>query len=132
MRQPGAATGSSVPPPPNDFLQNLSPHTASLLCYIPFVGWVASLIILATTRFKHDRGVRFHAFQGLFLYISWLLVDWVLDPVFMFADATRWFPRIGKLVIIIGWVIGLVKLSQNQPFRIPVIGDIAEKASTEQ
>ena len=129
-RQPG--TGGGVPPPPSDFLQNVTPRTASLVCYIPFVGWIASLVILATKRFKHDRGVRFHAFQGLFLYIAWLLMDWVFDPIFLLTGATRWFPRAAKLVILIGWVVGLIKLSQDQPFRIPVLGDIAEKAATEQ
>jgi uncharacterized membrane protein len=132
MRQPASSASIKIPPPPPDFLQNITPRTASLLCYIPFVGWVASLVILSTNRFKHDYGVRFHAFQGLFLYIAWLMLEWVLDPVFVHLHGTRWFPSAGKLVVVIAWIMGMVRTSQDQPFRIPVVGDIAEKAATEQ
>src|SRR4051812_33859327 len=62
-----------------EFLENLSPRTASLLCYVPVVGWIACIVALAVPRFQHDRIVRFHAFQGLYLFVVWLIVDWVVS-----------------------------------------------------
>ena len=70
-RQPGATPSAG-----------LNPRTASILCYIPGIGWIASIIVLASDRFRHDRHVRFHGFQGLYLFVAWLLDDQVLRPIF--------------------------------------------------
>ena len=84
--QPAAASGtaasasSTAGRAPFDPLASLNSRNASLLCYIPMVGWVASIVILASTRFRHDAEVRFNAFQGLYLFVAWLIVDWVVTP----------------------------------------------------
>jgi len=76
-RQPGATPAASAP----DALANLTPRTASILCYIPWVGWIAAIVILAAEKFRHNRSVRFHAFQGLYLFVAWLMNAWVLRPM---------------------------------------------------
>ena len=38
--------------------------------------------MLASDRFRYDRTVRFHGFQGLYLFVAWLLDDQVLRPIF--------------------------------------------------
>ena len=78
MRQ--AAPG---PVPRPDPLAGITPRTASMLCYIPIVGWIASIVVLASPKFRNERDVRFHAFQGLYLFVVWLLVDWVVAPFCM-------------------------------------------------
>ena len=40
---------SSAPPP--DPLSQISPRTASICCYIPGIGWIASIIVLASQKF---------------------------------------------------------------------------------
>src|SRR5271169_300965 len=82
-RQPVAAaqSGPSRGPGP-DPLAGINPRTASILCYVPGIGWIASIIVLASDRFRHNRTVRFHAFQGLYLFVLWLMEDWVLKPLF--------------------------------------------------
>src|SRR5215469_3790546 len=76
-RQPGPGT----PLPPADPLGSLSPRTASILCYVPGIGWIACIIVLAANRFRQDRLVRFHAFQGLYLFVAWLMNAWVIRPI---------------------------------------------------
>src|SRR5215472_1859945 len=73
------------PPRPADPVAGLNPRTASILCYIPGVGWIASVVVLASDRFRGHRTVRFHAFQGLYLFVAWLMDDWVLRPLFQMA-----------------------------------------------
>src|SRR5215467_1260932 len=73
---------SGVPPQMAEALSSISPRTASILCYVPGLGWVASIIVLAAERFRQDRATRFHAFQGLYLFVAWLISDWVLKPMF--------------------------------------------------
>src|SRR5687768_9113887 len=74
-RQVGAA---SPPPAGNDPLRNVSRRTAAMLCYIPLAGWIAAIVVLASPRFQRDRDLRFHAFQGIYLFVVYLLVDWVV------------------------------------------------------
>jgi uncharacterized membrane protein len=106
-----------------------------LLCYIPLVGWIAAIVVLATRRFKENQGVRFHAFQGLYLFVAWLLIDWVIDPFFGFFPGHGVRVGVGGLLkfALFGiWVFMLVKTSQNQKYRLPLVGGLAERSVAEQ
>src|SRR5437899_4953526 len=78
--QPMASAASSGPAARG--VESLNPKTASILSYVPWVGWIAAIVVLASERFRHDRAVRFHAFQGLYLFVAWLIADQVLRPIF--------------------------------------------------
>lgn len=128
-RQPG------VPAPPGKIFSGLSSRNAALLCYVPVVGWIAAIVVLASERFKQDRTVRFHAFQGLYLFVAWLLVDWAIAPFLGMAPSAG--VRAGvvgllKGLLVLVWVFMLVKTSQNETYRLPVIGDLAERSLAEQ
>ena len=41
-----------------------------------------SIIVLAADKFRTNRAVRFHAFQGLYLFVAWLIVQQVIAPWF--------------------------------------------------
>jgi uncharacterized membrane protein len=112
----------------------MSPRTASFLCYIPIVGWIAAIIVLASSRFRTDRTVRFHAFQGLYLFVVWLLVDMVIGPAFHFMPGLARFSLAGmlKAVIFIAWIFMIVKTSQDQMYRLPILGELAERSVAEQ
>lgn len=118
---------------PNIFA-NINSRTASLLCYIPLLGWIAAICVLATNRFRQDREVRFHAFQGLYLFVAYLLVDWVLSP--MLSPLPRASERMAeamlRLVIYAAWIFMIVKVAQDQTYRLPVVGELAERSIAEQ
>ena len=80
-----AGSQSSAPRPVSDPFSGISGRTASLLCYVPWVGWIAAIVVLASHRFRTDAQVRFHAFQGLYIFVAWLMVEWVVSP-FMYAS----------------------------------------------
>jgi uncharacterized membrane protein len=118
-----------------DPLGGISPRNASLLCYIPFVGWIAAIVVLASARFRHDLEVRFNAFQGLYLFVAWLIVDWVLSPIVMIPGPffmRHFFVGIMKLVIIGIWIFMIVRISQGQSYRLPILGELAERSVSEQ
>src|SRR5450759_4396890 len=126
----GTATASGA----SEFLSGVNGRTASLLCYIPLVGWVAAIVVLAAARFRRDYNVRFNAFQGLYLFVAWLIVDWVVSPIFMlpgmpFHDV---FGSIFKLGIMILWIFMLVKVSQGETYHLPIVGELAERSVSEQ
>jgi len=125
------AQGSSARPA-ESFLSGINPRTASVLCYIPVLGWVASIVVLASERFRNNRDVRFHAFQGLYLFVVWLFVDWVFAPMMSFTEGTRLVVRLLKVGVFGGWIFMLIKTSQDQLYRLPIIGELAEKSVSEQ
>lgn len=117
------------------WLDRIDSRTASILCYIPFLGWVACIIVLASRRFRTDHETRFHASQGLYLFVAWLILDWGLEP-FRAALALPAFYgavyQVLKLVLIGAAIFMIVKTSQGERYRLPVLGELAEKSVAEQ
>ncbi len=118
--------------PIRDLAAGLSPRTASILCYIPWVGWIVAIAVLASNAFRQNRTVRFHAFQGLYLFVGWLLIQWVLKPLAFFTHGTH-FSIVAMLeVAIVGlWIFMMVKTSHEEHYSLPVIGELAEKSLSE-
>lgn len=137
-RQTGVGSAPSHPTeqppgPPPDPLSGLSPRTASILCYVPTVGWIACIIVLAARKFKTQHEVRFHAFQGLYLFAAWLAVSWVVRPLAMTLPST--FVRIDHALeaLILGvCIFMMVKASHNEPYVLPIIGELAQRSAAEQ
>jgi uncharacterized membrane protein len=107
--------------------EGISPRTASMLCYLPFVGWIAALFVLGSSRFRDQRDARFHAFQGLYLFVAWLLIDWVpwfhmLSPGFLPLRALL------KLAVVGLSIFMIVKASREERYSLPLIGDLAERS----
>jgi uncharacterized membrane protein len=119
--------------PPGDPLAGVTPRTASILCYIPVVGWIASIIVLAADRFRQNRQVRFHAFQGLYLFVAWLIVNQVLRPVITsLPDGGFRMDKILEAVLMFTWIFMLVKASHEEQYSLPIIGDLAQKSAAER
>lgn len=134
-RQPTSAGG--------DFWSHLSPRNVALLCYIPWVGWIAAIVALASERFRTDSRIRFHAFQGLYLFVAWLMVEWVVSPFLqlsrfgfpgadMATPALRLIPGLLQLAVLAAWILMLVKVTQNQDYRLPLLGELADRSVSEQ
>ncbi|HET8548770.1 MAG TPA: zinc-ribbon domain-containing protein [Bryobacteraceae bacterium] len=117
-----------------DPFRKVSSHKAAILCYIPFVGWVAAIIVLASARFRNNREVRFHAWQGLYIFVLWLLVDWVVAPMFAFGPwgPHRIISRVMHLALLGTWIFMLVKTAQRELVRLPILGELAERTVAEQ
>jgi uncharacterized membrane protein len=120
--------------PVADPLASISPRTAAILCYVPVIGWIASIIMLAAHRFRHDQKVRFHAFQGLYLFVAWLIVNQVLRPLFSGLSGVGMirFDKILEAVLMFTWIFMLVKASHEETYSLPIIGELAQKSATER
>ena len=77
--------------------------------------------------------IRFHAFQGLYLFAAWLIVDWVIGPITR-ATPGHYFPVDLVLhALILGVsIFMMVKASHNEPYVLPIIGELAQKSVIEQ
>jgi uncharacterized membrane protein len=96
------------------------------------MGWIAAVFVLASRKFRRDQIVRFHAFQGLYLFAAWLLVHWVVYPIAMATGGRA--PRIDHILealIIIVSIFMMVKASHNEAYVLPIVGELAQRSSNE-
>jgi uncharacterized membrane protein len=133
---PGCGRAQKADPPhnPADFWANLTDDNAALLCYLPWVGWIGAIGVLASIRFRGNKRLHFHAFQGLYLFVAWLLVENVARPIFRFSPG---FPGssisgILGLAIFAAWIFMIIKVHQHEDYRLPILGELADRSVSEQ
>jgi len=116
------------PPPPPTAGQGLSSHAAAAISYITFIP---AVIFLVMAPYNRDRFVRFHAWQCIALTIVWVVIS-IIFTVLAFAGLHFFFGMwtlihmLIRLVLFVLWLIAIIKASQGQWFKIPVIGDLAQ------
>ena len=119
------------------FWDSISIRNAILFCYIPWVGWIASIALLGSPRFRSEQRVRFHAFQGLYIFVAWLMVEWVFSPMIRFSGPFRYggfgfVPALLHLIVFGAWVFMIIKASHDEDYRLPIVGDLADRSAAEQ
>ena len=120
----------------------LDPNVAAGLAYIPFcaVNLLMSIIILVTD--KTNKLARFHAMQSLLLLgatIVGYIVVVILTMIITVGAAAMNMPSLSILGFLILLVFGIavlaavvmacIKAFQGEMFKLPVIGDMADKWS---
>ena len=119
----------------------LDENVAALLSYV--FGWISGLIFFLIE--KDSRLVRFHGMQSLLYNISVVVVAfviWIVWFILFFVMAqissmlSTLFSLIGTLLwivffiaVVIGWIFCVIKAYQGQYFKLPIIGNFAEKFS---
>jgi len=98
----------------------LPPNVAGLLCYL--AGWITGLVFFLIE--KESRFVRFHAMQSMITFgsITALLIAFGYIPVIGWLAMP--FLVIAQVVL---WILLMIKAFQGVHFKLPVIGDLAEK-----
>ena len=97
----------------------LDPKVSGLLCYL--VGVVSGIVFFVLE--KENKFVRFHALQSIFSFVGFFVINLVLAfvPVINIA-----LPLVSLAELAL-WIILMVKAYQGEKFKLPVIGDMAEK-----
>jgi uncharacterized membrane protein len=105
----------------------LTDNMAGALAYVTIIP---AIVFLVLEPYNKKRFIRFHSFQCIFFAVSWTVLWIVLAiighiPILGWATVLLW-PLISLAGLII-WVILVLKAYQGQTFKLPVIGDMAEK-----
>ena len=109
----------------------LAPNIASMLCYICMP--ITSIVFMLME--KENKDVQFHAWQGTVFGVGYIVVIVAIEILAALLGAMVGFLGvvIGLLVPVLGliafilWIICLVKAYQGERWKIPYIGDFAEK-----
>jgi uncharacterized membrane protein len=105
----------------------LSDTAAGGLAYITIIP---AIIFLIVAPYNQKPLIRFHSWQSIFLAIAWFIVHIGLFIVGRMPFA-GWFMFCLSPLVSLGffilWIIVLIKAFNGQRFKIPVIGDFAER-----
>jgi len=117
-KAPAASSGSGA---------GMADNVAGMLAYITIIP---AIIFLVMEPYNKNRFIRFHAFQCLFFAVAWTAL-WIVLNIVVHIPFLGWltillWPLVGLAGFII-WVILLLKANQGQMYKLPVIGDMAEK-----
>jgi len=119
----------------------LDENVAALLSYV--FGWISGLIFFLIE--KDSRLVRFHAMQsllfnilvGVLFFVLWIVqfvllmivsqISGTLSTLFGVVLILVWV--VLGIGVLVGWIMCLIKAYQKQYFKLPIIGNFAEKFS---
>jgi len=112
----------------------LEPKVAGLLCYV--LGWVTGVVFLILE--KKNKFVRFHAIQSIVVFgaftVVWIVLGiinggtlyWRVHALWVLFSVIIWLLAAFAFIL---WIILMLKAYAGEKFKLPVSGDIAEKAS---
>ena len=111
----------------------MAPNVAGALSYV--LGIITGVVFLMMSK---DRFVRFHAYQSILLTVAWI-VFWIAFSTL--SVVLGFIPVLGFLVAILGlllslglglggmflWTVLILKAYQGQQWKLPYIGNMAER-----
>ena len=101
-------------------LTNLRPGVAALLCYLGF--WITGIIFLVLE--QKNRFIRFHAAQSIVVFGFLNIVAAMLGPI----PFVGWFfSTVTGVLAFVLWLVLMIRASNEEMFKLPVAGDLAEK-----
>jgi uncharacterized membrane protein len=118
---PGPSAGTPVGAPVTISAGGLTDNVAGMLAYVTIIP---AIIFLVIEPYNRNSFVRFHSFQSLFFGLAWFVITTVLAFIPILGWTLLHFVHILFLVL---WIILLIKAYGGTRWKLPVIGDLAEK-----
>jgi uncharacterized membrane protein len=131
-----AAQGTySAPPPAQPAAAPATPMAENVAGMLAYFTIIPAIIFLLIEPYNRNRFVRFHSFQCLFIAAALVVVDVALVII---ASILHFIPVIGwifnaimwplySLAIFALWLLLVIKAYQHEMFKLPFVGDLAEK-----
>jgi uncharacterized membrane protein len=126
--KPAGQPGSVAPPPtggPNLASMPIEENIAGMLAYFTIIP---AIIFLLIAPYNRNGFVRFHSFQCLFTCVALIALHICLSLV-SYALPLMMFPIWGLLGLaeFALWLLLVIKAYQHEMFKLPIVGDLAEK-----
>lgn len=102
----------------------LSQNVTAMFCYL--LGWVSGLIILLLE--KNNQFVRFHAMQSILVFGGLTLASVLIGTILLFFI---FLIPVLNLAGVVLWILLMVKAYQGVNFKLPIVGELADKWSKE-
>ncbi len=129
-----AGAGGAVPSSATSSNKPIASNVAALLTYV--LGFITGIIFLVIEPYNKDKFVRFHAFQSIILNVAWV-VFWIayiiVGAILAHISLVVFGFLLSMLSLLLGlayfllWLFLMYKAYNNEMFKLPFIGDLAEK-----
>jgi uncharacterized membrane protein len=108
----------------------MSDNVAGMLAYVTIIP---AIVFLLVAPYNRNKFIRFHSFQCIFVTVAWIALSIALSiiatiPFLGWLTLLIW-PIIGLAGLAL-WIILLLKANQGQMWKVPFIGDLAEKQAS--
>jgi uncharacterized membrane protein len=105
----------------------LTENVAGALAYVTIIP---AIVFLVLEPYNKSKFIRFHSFQCLFAAVAWVAL-WIVLNIIAHIPLLGWltilvWPLVGLGGFIL-WLVLFLKAFQGQMWKLPVIGDMAEK-----
>lgn len=101
----------------------LDENIEGALCYLGW--WLTGLIFYLLE--KDNKFVKFHAMQSIFVFFAFFLLGIIINVLGWFFWPLFWFSWIVWLLGVVLWLVLMIKAYQGEKFKLPIVGDLAEK-----
>ncbi|MGD0860643.1 MAG: hypothetical protein ABR912_15180 [Terracidiphilus sp.] len=112
---------TQVDPTPSQPAQSgLSDNAAGALAYVTIIP---AIIFLIVEPYNKNSYIRFHSWQSIFLGIAAFAISFInIIPIL-----GQIIFLLGMLVLFVAWLIVLLKALKGERYKLPFIGNLAEK-----
>jgi uncharacterized membrane protein len=113
----------------NKTSMGLDENVAGALCYV--LGFITGIVFLVME--KDNKFVKFHAVQSIATFLPVMVIGWIITSILWSTPMMWWLAGIISMLIslveLILWLVLMMKAYQGEKFKLPIVGDIAEKQS---
>lgn len=107
---------------------DISENIEGLLCYV--LGFATGTVFLVLE--KENKFVRFHAMQSVATFLPLFVISFVIPIVVGMIPFIGWAISgvVSTLITLLGlilWLLLMYKAFKGERFKLPVVGDFAEK-----
>jgi uncharacterized membrane protein len=105
----------------------MSDNVVGMLAYFTIIP---AILFLVLEPYNKSRFVKFHCFQMIFFSVAMIAI-WIGLTIISFVPGLIFITFPLHMIVLLGsivvWIILVIKANQGQMFKLPVIGDLAEK-----
>ncbi len=99
---------------------------------LAYVTIIPAILFLVIEPYNRNRFVRFHSFQCIFVAIAWIVLSVAMRIVAAMIPFLGWLfyfmliPLVGLAGLLL-FLLLLYQAYQGKMFKLPIVGDMAEK-----
>jgi uncharacterized membrane protein len=98
-------------------------NLAALLSYL--LGFITGIVFFILE--KDSKYVKFHAMQSILVSVAIMIVNFILGLIPILGWILAFLISVASIIL---WIVLMIKAYKYTWFKLPVIGEIAEKQST--
>jgi len=98
---------------------------------IAYITIIPAIVFLIIDPFKKSSFVRFHAWQSIFFFVAWAVIDILVSVVQNLVPSSVFLTltalQLVGLALFVVWLIVFIGAFNGKRIKLPVIGGLAEK-----